>query len=390
MKENHTTVVLVQDQAQITGIFTSKDVVLRVIAPGLDPSNCSVVRVMTPHPDFAPTHMSIQQALRKMHDGHYLNLPVMNDLGEIVGMVDVLKLTYATLEQINTMSTGDSEGPAWNKFWMSLDSGETESMVSGEGSHHHTAGGRSLMMSPESHRLHERQVDLSVAPGDSASHTGADSPTHSVLSRMQPEIPVEEIPFAFKFKAPSGRVHRLQVVAEDGMGELIASVTAKLGTEVQAVGGEATFADGKLGESGFALSYVDNEGDTVSITTNRDLIDAINLARQSGRDKVDLFVHDPEKPPISVTLDPQPAVSHTHTPSVSVVRERRRPAEEVEEESEDEQTPVRARGRKIPSQAAEVQAVAGVPNELLLPGAIVTLAVVIVGVFAITRATSRN
>ena len=78
MKENHTTAVLVQDNGQITGIFTSKDVVLRVIAAGLDPSNCSVIRVMTPHPDFAPADMSIQQALRKMHDGHYLNLPVMN------------------------------------------------------------------------------------------------------------------------------------------------------------------------------------------------------------------------------------------------------------------------------------------------------------------------
>jgi CBS-domain-containing membrane protein len=34
-------------------------------------------------------------------DGHYLNLPVMNNEGEIVGMVDVLKLTYATLEQVS-------------------------------------------------------------------------------------------------------------------------------------------------------------------------------------------------------------------------------------------------------------------------------------------------
>ena len=67
MKEHHTTAVLVQDQGSITGIFTSKDVVLRVIAPGLDPANCSVVRVMTPHPDFAPMDMSIQAALRKMH-----------------------------------------------------------------------------------------------------------------------------------------------------------------------------------------------------------------------------------------------------------------------------------------------------------------------------------
>jgi len=67
MKEHHTTALLVQDQGSITGIFTSKDIVLRVIAPGLDPSNCSVVRVMTPHPDFAPSDMSIQAALRKMH-----------------------------------------------------------------------------------------------------------------------------------------------------------------------------------------------------------------------------------------------------------------------------------------------------------------------------------
>lgn len=104
MKENHTTAVLVQDQGSITGIFTSKDVVLRVIAPGLDPANCSVVRVMTPHPDFAPMDMTIQAALRKMHDGHYLNLPVMNEPGEIVGMVDVLKLTYATLDQVRLMA----------------------------------------------------------------------------------------------------------------------------------------------------------------------------------------------------------------------------------------------------------------------------------------------
>lgn len=313
----------------------------------------------------------------------------MNEAGEIVGMVDVLKLTYATLEQINTMSTGDSEGPAWNKFWMSLEN-ETESMVSGEGSHHHTAGGRSLMMSPDIHRVHERHIDTSVAPGDSASHTGADSPIHSIVSRTQPEIPMEEIPFAFKFKAPSGRVHRLQVVAAEGMGELIASVVAKLGAEVQAVGGEATFVDGKLGESGFALSYMDNEGDTVSITTNRDLTDAILLARQSGRDKVDLFVHDPEKPPMSMTLDPQRAVSQYSTPPASVVRERRKRSEEYEEDEDEDDHPVRARGRKGASQAAEVQVISGVPNELLLPGAIVTLAVVIVGVFAITRATSHN
>jgi CBS domain-containing protein len=67
MKEHHTTAVLVMDRERIAGIFTSKDVVLRVIAPGYDPSNTSVIRVMTPHPDTAKEDLSIQAALRKMH-----------------------------------------------------------------------------------------------------------------------------------------------------------------------------------------------------------------------------------------------------------------------------------------------------------------------------------
>lgn len=313
----------------------------------------------------------------------------MNDGGEIVGMVDVLKLTYATLEQINTMSTGDSEGPAWNKFWLSLEN-DTESMVSGEGSHqgshHHTAGQRSLMMSPDLSRGHERHVDASVAPGDSASHTGApDSSPRSVTGHA--EIPAEEVPFPFKFKAPSGRVHRLQVIAAHGMADLIAAVTAKLGSEVEAVGGAATFEEGKLGSSGYALSYLDDEGDSVSITTDQDLLEAIMIARHGGRDKVDLFVHDPEKPPISATLDPQPLISQAATPPASTVRQRRRAVSDEDDESE-EDTPVRRSRRHSPKHVEE-QVIAGVPNELLLPGAIVTLAVVIVGVFALTRATSH-
>lgn len=396
MKENHTTALLVQDQGAITGIFTSKDVVLRVIAPGLDPGTCSVVRVMTPHPDFAPMDMSIQQALRKMHgesrpllpdvqllttsgvDGHYLNLPVMNDGGEIVGMVDVLKLTYATLEQISTMSTSDSEGPAWNKFWLSIDN-ETESMMSGEGSHHHTNMG-SRIMSPELTR--DRHND-SVLPGDSASHAGIESPPHSVGA---PSVPPGDVPFAFKFKAPSGRTHRIQVVASQGIASFVEAVNAKLGGEVEAVGGAPAVEDGKI-RGGYALSYLDDEGDSVSITTDNDLLEAILLARQNRKDKVDLFVHDPEKPPVAVA---PPTEIMTETPaesSLHTLRERRRRVDDDDSYDDSEEESVVRRSRK--SRQAPEQIIAGVPNELLLPGAIITLAAVIVGTFAISRATSR-
>ncbi|KAK3997979.1 hypothetical protein QBC44DRAFT_338477 [Cladorrhinum sp. PSN332] len=380
MKENHTTAVLVQDQGAITGIFTSKDVVLRVIAPGLDPATCSVVRVMTPHPDFAPMEMTIQAALRKMHDGHYLNLPVMNVAGEIVGMVDVLKLTYATLEQINTMGTGsDNEGPAWNKFWLSLDH-ETESMVSGDGSHHHTHHTRSVM-SPDLSRG-DRLAHDSLAPGDSASHAGVDSPPHSAVG-LSPELPPSEIPFPFKFKAPSGRVHRLQVTASHGMEEFVANIASKLGAEVDAIGGTPMIEDGQLA-GGFELSYLDDEGDPVAITTDQDLLEAILLARHGHREKVDLFVHDPSQPAVPALSTPAAEPAAATPPASSTMRERRRAVHDDSEEADDseEEAPVRRRSHRIRSAPQPEQVIAGVPNELLLPGAIVTLAVVILGVIS--------
>ncbi|RMZ75758.1 hypothetical protein DV737_g5144, partial [Chaetothyriales sp. CBS 132003] len=333
MKENHTTAVLVQDQGSITGIFTSKDVVLRVIAPGLDPANCSVVRVMTPHPDFAPTDMSIQAALRKMHDGHYLNLPVMNETGEIVGMVDVLKLTYATLEQINTMGSDGQEGPAWNKFWMSMDNADSESVMSGEGSRRPTTPGHRSILSPEPSRANVERGD-SVQPHESASHRGGDE----VHSDILPSVEVhEEAAFPFKFKAPGGRVHRVQVVAANGIAELVANVSGKLGPEdVEAVGGEAVVVEGRLANEGFALSYIDNEGDTVSITTDQDVLDAIVMAQHGKRDKVDLLVHDPLQPPVVAAVERQRQRSKLPTPPESVLKEHAHANAERDYEAEGE------------------------------------------------------
>lgn len=279
------------------------------------------------------------------------------------------------------MSTGDSEGPAWNKFWLSLDN-ETESVMSGEGSHGIGTPHRSLMSPDVSMRNPLERVDSSVLPNDSASHHGDNSPTHSPEPM---ETPSEDVPFPFKFKAPSGRVHRLQVVASAGVADLIANVSAKLGSETEAVGGEPTVVDGKLGKSGYALSYLDNEGDTVSITADRDLQDAIALARQSHRDKVDLFVHDPEKPPLSATVDPKPVITKLPPTPVSTVRERRR---ELPEEKEADEEPVVRKERTALAEPKR-DLVAGVPNDLLLPGAIAALAVVIVGVFVLSRSSSR-
>jgi hypothetical protein len=265
---------------------------------------------------------------------------------------------------------------------MSLDH-ETESAMSGEGGSRvrpATPDARSLMS--HEHRPGPMERGDSVLPNESASHHG-DSPSQSALGGAL-LTPLEDLPIAFKFKAPNGRVHRLQVIASAGIEELIAGVASKLGSEIDAIGGAPTYEDGKLSKSGFALSYLDNEGDTVSITTHQDLIEAVNLARQAHQEKVDLFVHDPEAPALQATLDPQPAIAKPIDPPESVTRERKQFYDDAEEEAR----PRSSRHAATPAKQEDI--IAGVPNDLLLPGALVTLAVVIVAVFALGRASSNK
>lgn len=254
---------------------------------------------------------------------------------------------------------------------------ESDSMVSGGLSQPSHNRQRSVL-SPELTRTDRGD---SVLPNESASHHGDEPPSEI----MEPRAVIsDDAPFPFKFKAPSGRVHRLQVVPSAGIAELISNVSSKLGAEVEAIGGEAAVEDGRLSNTGYALSYLDNEGDTVSITTDQDLSDAVSLARRSHRDKVDLFVHDPEKPPVLVT-EPQPPPAKAQSPPESTAVDR----EDDSHSSGDHTSTPKRLNQAYVQPSAEQQLISGVPNELILPGAIVTLAAVIVGVFVMSRGGKR-
>ena len=91
---------------ELSGIFTTKDVVLRVIAAHLDPKSTSLVRVMTPHPDKISSEESILTALEMMFEKRYLHLPVQ--FGRKFktqldySLVDVLSLTFKMMEKIQS------------------------------------------------------------------------------------------------------------------------------------------------------------------------------------------------------------------------------------------------------------------------------------------------
>lgn len=298
MKENKTTAVLVKDNDdKVNGIFTSKDVVLRVIAAGLDPKNCSIVRVMTPQPDIAAVSLPIQEALRKMFDGHYLNLPITNENNEIIGIVDVLKLTYATLNQIklinspendndtDTENTKTNDGPAWNKFWTSLDH-ESDSLRSDSISAVDAADSQAQESSKPPG---DSSVDAGgdIKPSDSISHFNS-----PVRERQTVNTNFEEIPFTFKFRTSpiDNRVHRISLKPIEGIEKLRSMIDERLldndfdhlkVTKLNTPGAD------------YAISYTDDEGDIVSITSNDDLIDCVKINLQLSNDKADLYIHNP-------------------------------------------------------------------------------------------------
>jgi hypothetical protein len=109
------------------------------------------------------------------------------------------------------------------------------------------------------------------------------------------------------------------------------------------------------------------------------MVDAVNLAKRTARDKVDLYVYDPSKPAVVTTVDPQPPIGAS----------RKNPRIEIEDADEEEEE-MRKPKKKFaappePIVPLQPELIPGVPNELILPGAIVTLAVAIVAVFALSR-----
>ncbi|KAG6845657.1 hypothetical protein H0H87_005864 [Tephrocybe sp. NHM501043] len=402
MKEKRTTAVCVMESvgpatpgaavgSRIAGIFTSKDVVLRVIAAGLDAGRCSVVRVMTPHPDTAPPTTTVHDALKKMHNGHYLNLPVVEEDGHLVAIVDVLTLTYATLEQMNAVS-GDGAvpeaegGPMWGRFFDSIGHDDGESVVSG--SHNGPSDVRSFQ---SLHHLdHVQQSPYSeVHPNDSASVVDDDPvsalegyPRAKGAAAAAAPLPVDDGTYVFKFRTPSGRTHRFQARHDDieHLREIVAGklATDPFFTEYQFSDESSTRPD----PIDFHLSYTDADGDSVLITSDSDVTDAVRVARKAGADRVVLFVQG-GKGWAEAGADKSEAKAAAATAAAQ---------NEVKEvEKLEALAPEPTVYTPPPPPPAPIQEdVFGIPKDLLLPASIGALAVVIIGVFTISRLTANN
>jgi len=86
MRTRRVGAVLVVSGDRLEGIFTERDMVNRVVAEGLDPDQAQLAEVMTANPDTIGPNDQALEALRRMQDGGYRHLPVVEN-GRLVGIV---------------------------------------------------------------------------------------------------------------------------------------------------------------------------------------------------------------------------------------------------------------------------------------------------------------
>jgi CBS domain-containing protein len=86
MSERQVGAVLVTRDGALEGIFTERDLLHRVVAPGRDPNGTHLVEVMTKNPDTIEADDYAIEALSRMSERGYRHLPVL-DQGRLVGIV---------------------------------------------------------------------------------------------------------------------------------------------------------------------------------------------------------------------------------------------------------------------------------------------------------------
>jgi CBS domain-containing protein len=85
--------LIVMDGERLTGIFTERDALNKVLANGLDPGNTKVSEVMTKDPYCIPPTTTVGDAMELITKRRFRHLPIM-DNGKVLAVVSSGDLTH--------------------------------------------------------------------------------------------------------------------------------------------------------------------------------------------------------------------------------------------------------------------------------------------------------
>ncbi|CAM0874632.1 unnamed protein product [Alopecurus aequalis] len=271
MRELRVNSVVITTGNSLQGIFTSKDVLMRVVAQNLSPELTLVEKVMTAHPDYATLDTTILDALHIMHDGKFLHIPVVDGDGKVVACLDVLQLTHAAISLVEggPGAANDVANTIMQRFWDSA-----------------------LALEPPDEEFDSHSEISLVLPSEAGDGRSSIYPAAVGNS------------FAFKLEDRKRRMHRFTCGSES-LDELITFVAQRLGT-----GGE---------KDPIQLLYDDDEGDRVLLTTDSDLASAVNHAKSSGLKVLRLHIDESDSTSEVTKQSPEPELVPSHKSQLTPV-----------------------------------------------------------------------
>lgn len=93
-------VAVVDENMKIAGIFTERDVLRRVALSGRNPAETPVREVMTTPVEMATLDTTPGQALATMIEYHYRHLPIVDDDGQLLGMLSIRDVLQARIDAL--------------------------------------------------------------------------------------------------------------------------------------------------------------------------------------------------------------------------------------------------------------------------------------------------
>lgn len=99
MAEHACSSILICEGERLQGIFTERDLLVRVVAAGLDPDKTTLAEVMSADPDTIDGNEPVIEAIRRMDEFNFRHLPVMVD-GKVAGVVSLRDLPLDDLAQM--------------------------------------------------------------------------------------------------------------------------------------------------------------------------------------------------------------------------------------------------------------------------------------------------
>ena len=244
---------LVVEGGNLVGIFGFKDMMSRAIAKDLALDTTPVSAVMTPDPESVSPETTVLEALQIMHDNRFLTLPVCEDDGSVIGLVDVMDCVYAS---------GGTEG--WKAlFDTAFDQDDGSSVVSADDSVNRALP-RVMVTS------HPNNIPLHVEVGKKAPEDDGTSVGES-LTQAHPATSTTGNCVAYKVVDESG--HTYIIRAEKTIESIVSALEGKVA---------------KLDPSTTFFKYSDEEGDEILIKSDECLKEAVCSSLHAGNKSVKL------------------------------------------------------------------------------------------------------